>query len=125
MLISRAACIISKKLDAVQRHKLRIAVKKLRYGCDFFESLFDDPKGRRRYGTALKELQGCLGKLNDIRVHSERAHQVANPHRRGPGRSRKAYAMGVLTGREQNEERKLVSAGQKAGRDLSDIPAFW
>jgi len=113
------------KLDGRRRHKLRIAVKKLRYGCDFFESLFGHLKAQRRYGRALKELQSCLGKLNDIRVHAEKAHRLANPRRRGPGRIQKAYAMGFLTGREQKLARGLVSTATSAARKLTHTRKFW
>jgi triphosphatase len=75
------------KLDDLHRHKLRIAVKKLRYGCDFFESLFDRPKRRAKYEEALKSVQDRLGKLNDIRIHAEKGHDWpisagASGHRR-------------------------------------------
>jgi CHAD domain-containing protein len=113
------------QLDARGRHKLRIAVKKLRYGCDFFQSLFDHPKAQRRYADALKELQGCLGKLNDIRVHAERARRLANPRTSEPACAQKAYAMGFLTGREQAAGRRLLSAASKAGRKLVHSRRFW
>jgi inorganic triphosphatase YgiF len=130
ILARRAKKIIKKakrlnELDAVHRHKLRIAVKKLRYGCAFFESLFDHPKRRRRYGKILKKLQGTLGKLNDIRVHDEKARRLAHRKGREPAQSKKAYAMGVLTGREQRLADGLVLAAQKSGRRLSRTPTFW
>jgi hypothetical protein len=99
--------------------------RQLRYGCDFFQSLFDHPKAQRRYAAALKELQGCLGKLNDIRVHAERARRLANPRTSEPARAQKAYAMGFLTGREQAAERRLLSAASKAGRKLAHSRRFW
>src|SRR5262245_42145497 len=106
ILDRRARKIIKKtkrlqELDALHRHKLRIAVKKFRYGCEFFESLFEHAKARKRYGRALKELQDSLGKLNDIEVHGRRGSRVANPRKRGRQQSKKAYAMGLLTGQEQ------------------------
>jgi CHAD domain-containing protein len=55
------------KLDADDLHRLRIRIKKLRYGTEFFGSLW--PTGRtRRYVAALKELQQSLGTLHDIAV---------------------------------------------------------
>src|SRR5262245_28336094 len=106
ILDRRARKIIKKtkrlqELDALHRHKLRIAVKKFRYGCEFFESLFEHAKARKRYERALKELQDSLGKLNDIEVHGRRGSRVANPRKRGRQQSQKAYAMGLLTGQEQ------------------------
>src|SRR5262249_10442225 len=60
------------KLDAIRRHKLRIAVKKVRYAREFFTSLNRDRlhrKARRKSNRALKSLQGTLGSLNDMQVH--------------------------------------------------------
>jgi triphosphatase len=114
-----------KELDAAQRHRLRIAVKKLRYGCDFFETLFDRAAAQRKYGKALKQLQGCLGRLNDLRVHAEKAHQLANPKRHAPRGAPKAYAMGFLTGREQRLAPALISAAERAGRKLKAAREFW
>ena len=53
--------------DAAQRHAVRIRVKRLRYGCEFFAPAF--PARRcTPYIAALKELQRILGELNDIAV---------------------------------------------------------
>jgi triphosphatase len=50
-----------------ERHQLRIALKKLRYTAEFFESLY--PRKRTdRYINALKRLQDGLGHLNDVAV---------------------------------------------------------
>jgi CHAD domain-containing protein len=113
------------KIDARHRHKLRIAVKKLRYGCDFFGALFGHSKARRRYGKHLKNLQGCLGRLNDMHVHAQKAGRLANRPERGSKHSQKAYAMGLLVGHEQRLEPRLVFAAQKAGRRLSNAKTFW
>src|SRR5215203_6355489 len=54
-----------------ERHRVRIAVKKLRYAAEFFAPLYEG-KGRakrtRRFRDALGELQDRLGDLNDIAV---------------------------------------------------------
>jgi inorganic triphosphatase YgiF len=72
-------------LDAQQRHKLRIAVKKLRYASEFFAGLFDSGKQavqRKRFGKILKDLQGSLGTLNDIEVHKRLAVTIGHPRKR-------------------------------------------
>lgn len=56
-----------KRLDATGRHRLRIALKKLRYGIEFFASLFPESEVER-YLRATKGLQDRLGQLNDIVV---------------------------------------------------------
>lgn len=52
-----------------ERHEWRIEIKKLRYACEFFSSLFDDGSNRevrRRVSRRLSSLQDNLGELNDI-----------------------------------------------------------
>lgn len=50
-----------------QRHKLRIAVKKLRYAIELLGRLFD-PDDLQRYVKPLRRLQDDLGYANDVRV---------------------------------------------------------
>ncbi|HUQ38458.1 MAG TPA: CHAD domain-containing protein [Aestuariivirga sp.] len=49
------------------RHKLRIALKNLRYGVDFFD-LFGNRRGRQAYKKRMSALQDILGFRNDIVV---------------------------------------------------------
>ncbi len=49
---------------APERHRLRIALKKLRYTSEFFTPLYKD-KAVARFTLPLKELQDLLGHLND------------------------------------------------------------
>ncbi len=48
-------------------HDLRIAIKKLRYGMEFFQSLLPERR-TQRLGRLLKALQDSLGRLNDLDV---------------------------------------------------------
>jgi inorganic triphosphatase YgiF len=116
-------------LDAGQMHKLRIAVKKLRYGTDFFASLFEGKKAcsrRKQFVECLKELQDALGEINDIRVHEHMAKEVVrhSARRTADGRER-AYAIGIVTGSERAEVSTLCRTAIKAGRNLADAPNFW
>ncbi len=57
------------KLDDEHRHEVRKDAKKLRYAAEFFASLFDDKRGRRRHAkflAAMEALQDNLGALNDL-----------------------------------------------------------
>lgn len=56
-----------KRLTPAQRHRLRIAVKRLRYLTDVWASLWPQ-KLSRRYLTQLEKLQQALGELNDAAV---------------------------------------------------------
>jgi CHAD domain-containing protein len=51
--------------DAKHRHALRIAIKRLRYGSDFFAPCFAGSGG---YLRGLAKLQDLLGELNDLAV---------------------------------------------------------
>jgi CHAD domain-containing protein len=55
------------ELNALQRHRLRIAIKRQRYAAEFFQSLF---AGRRhaRYLAALRNAQDSLGRACDAQV---------------------------------------------------------
>jgi hypothetical protein len=69
-----------RRLDTQQRHKLRIAAKKLRYGSDFFGRLFAGGTAKKRltsFKARLTDLQDRLGALNDIKVHQKLAPKPA------------------------------------------------
>ncbi len=54
------------ELSAHDRHQARIALKKARYGAEFFESLFDAPS--RPYLHAIAHLQESLGAGTDVEM---------------------------------------------------------
>ena len=65
-----------------ERHKLRIALKNLRYGVEFLGALFVGRERRRTYIKKLSALQGHLGIRNDIvviRTYSEELRGEAGP----------------------------------------------
>ena len=75
----------SKKLevpDTRGRHKLRIAIKKVRYACEFFESVYEGRKVERRrkvFTTTLKGIQSGLSRLNDMQVHCRLRTDLLTP----------------------------------------------
>ena len=114
--------------DNRRRHKLRIAVKKLRYACEFFAGLFNSQKQtaqRKRFGSILKTLQGSLGALNDIEVHKRLAVTIAHPRKRSRKQADKALAMGFIAGQEHQQIASCIAAAEKTGKQLSDSPKFW
>jgi triphosphatase len=105
------------RLDAGSRHKLRIAVKKVRYAREFFASLNPGNlkrKAGRNIDRALKGLQNALGSLNDMRVHLHRARDFADAN----AASRKAFAIGYLTGREEAGADDVLAKALAAGKLL-------
>ena len=55
-----------KSQDTEERHRLRLAAKKLRYVVEFLLPLYDLGKPARRYSHRLAELQDELGSFNDM-----------------------------------------------------------
>jgi triphosphatase len=113
------------QLDARSRHKLRIQAKKLRYAAEFFSSLFTSKRGGKRRGqflAALERLQDGLGDLNDIAVHEQRIAAIGRPRRSNPKR---AFAAGLLTGREDARIEAAMAAATQAYADLAKVKPFW
>jgi CHAD domain-containing protein len=119
------------RLDARGRHKLRIQAKKVRYASEFFADLFPDKQASRRrakFLSALERVQDFLGDLNDIAVHEDRITAIAN--RRGQssrrrGSSKRAFAAGLLTGREDAHLETVVASASDAHAALVKIKPFW
>jgi triphosphatase len=55
-----------KSLSAEKRHRLRLALKKLRYVADFLLPLYEDRKSAKRFSGKLADLQEELGASNDM-----------------------------------------------------------
>ncbi len=115
------------KLSVSDRHKLRIAMKKLRYSIYFFESLFDGHAGKKalsQYKKCLGSLQDNLGALNDIAVHQRMVTRF-----RSDIENRKsepvAFAAGTVVGTERSETEKLLAAAEKAAHKLRRAREFW
>jgi len=64
--------------SARQRHRLRIALKKLRYAAELLGSLYD-PGETRHFVQRLKRLQDDLGDINDVRVGRSIVASLARP----------------------------------------------
>jgi triphosphatase len=54
------------ELPAAERHELRVALKKLRYGAEFLRPYFRDERGARAFNREAANLQEVLGALNDV-----------------------------------------------------------
>jgi len=115
-------------LDARGRHKLRIAVKKMRYSTDFFADIFQkkqEKKARKKFEELLKALQNALGKLNDTATHDRFADQMVQPGRCMKKELQKAYAMGLLSGNEHKLAGACVAKVKKTGKKFGDAKPFW
>jgi triphosphatase len=85
------------ELDAHERHQLRIKLKKLRYGLDFFRSLFAE-RATKRFLKRLSDLQDTLGRLNDVAVAQTMVREILAEHGDGAAAAGIGYAGGVVAG---------------------------
>jgi triphosphatase len=120
------------KLDAQRRHRLRIQGKKLRYAAEFFASAFPRKKSLARHEkfvASLERLQDALGDLNDIVVHeklSERFVDGDDASDKGRvGRTRKAFAAGRLSGREEARVAPALKEAKRAYKAFAKEKPFW
>lgn len=112
-------------LDPEARHRVRIAAKKLRYGADFFASLFPEKSARKRhkaFAAALSDLQDHLGALNDLAT----AHDVLGGLAEDGASSGPAlFAAGLTAADNEAGAKALIEAASEAYDDLVDAKPFW
>lgn len=108
---------------AEERHRLRIALKKLRYAGEFLGSLYPGA-GAERMLARLSGLQDTLGALNDVAM-AERllvaigerlGREWAAEHERGAG---------FVTGWISNEAQRRLARLEKEWKALRKAQAFW
>lgn len=106
-----------RSMTPLERHAVRIEAKKLRYGSEFFATLFPTDRPRRTssggelvgglaYAHVVAEVQDALGALND--------HATADELLRSVGGGAPAV-----------DEPALVEAGAQSVDRLAAVPPFW
>ena len=103
-----------------ERHKLRIAAKKLRYSVELLEALFDRQE-IEGFVKRLKRLQDNLGYNNDVRVAHQIIHDLSE---QTPGKPAAEAGARLLEFHEEAQakgERKL----HKRLRRLEKAEPFW
>jgi len=108
------------RLTAPQRHKLRIAAKKLRYSIELLGSLFDQDD-QREFMKPLKRLQDDLGYANDVRVAHDILPELCAGARRG------AVARAGAKVLDWHEQRLAIAEQnlRKRLRQLNRAEPFW
>lgn len=105
-----------KKADPDARHRVRIAAKRLRYACEFFQALYPR-KPMEAYTQALSRLQDTLGRLNDAAVAPDLLHELQHEH--GQLLEAVTSVEACLDDLRQGEQGKLRKRWrQLRGRDL-------
>jgi CHAD domain-containing protein len=112
------------QLSAEERHRLRIALKKLRYATEFFEALYPE-KQTRPYLAALKDLQDGLGHLNDVAVAQRLIGSLLDGAGRNGDRAGLEGAAGLVVGWHARGVADLEPEIVRAWQEFADRPAFW
>jgi CHAD domain-containing protein len=116
-------------LDARARHQLRIRAKKLRYATEFYATVFAGKKQAKRrhaFFSALKQLQECLGELNDIVVHEKLTTGIVEATATPAAQpSRRMFAAGLLAGHEQARFKPLLATAERAFATFEKLEPYW
>ncbi len=109
---------------AVQRHKLRIAVKKMRYAAEFFSPLH----GAKKTAEMIRELavlQDTLGDLNDLAVTERQLETVIYQAVADPAHDDIVKGVGLVVGwstaRAKRGEAQLLDEWQR----FKQLKPFW
>jgi triphosphatase len=109
------------ELTIAERHEMRKALKKLRYGVEFFGTLY--PKGDvKPFLKRLKKLQDIFGYLNDVAI-AEKLLRIPGP--KGPGASAIAQATGYAVGWHEAQSSHMWSYAKDYWADTKSVPKFW
>jgi triphosphatase len=108
------------KLSAERLHRLRIAVKKLRYAIEFFGSLYDDVK-LSRYRAVLVDMQDHLGRFNDARVAAALAARAGAGLEGSAGAEARGIMLGWNAGAQQFGMREL----ERVWKRFRACKPFW
>jgi inorganic triphosphatase YgiF len=110
------------ELAPEERHRLRIALKKLRYATEFFESLYAR-KRTKPYLKALKELQDALGHLNDVAVADGLTAELTRRAKTAPRAL--ATGSGMVRGWRARGQAEIEPQTQTAWQHFVDRKPFW
>jgi inorganic triphosphatase YgiF len=124
----RRRCKRFELLAPSERHRLRIALKKLRYTIEFLESLFDKQKHKvRAFLHRLKLLQDELGHANDVRIAYDLLEQMLGKggHVQGCFDSAIDRAGGIVLGWHERDLADRESLLRKHVKSFKRVDEFW
>jgi CHAD domain-containing protein len=99
---------------------VRIRVKRMRYGCDFFATAFGHRK-THAFLEGLHTLQDILGEMNDIEMQRGLLRRMV---RRG-SRPKVVEAESAVRARLASRERELIAALDPAWAAFETRRPFW
>ncbi len=107
-------------LSPEARHQARIALKKARYGAEFFHSLYADRKTARAFMRALSEMQDGMGAFNDMAVANSLLDQID-----ADGGGAATRASGFVRGWFAHAAREGAAHAEKSEKRLKELEPFW
>lgn len=111
-------------LTPEQRHELRIAFKKLRYGTEFFASLYPK-KAVGRFRKAAAGMQDVLGHLNDTAVAQHLLRDLLSGMEPGPEQAAAALGAGQVIGWYAHQTATLEPQAVAAWEAFREVDPFW
>ncbi|MBO6756790.1 MAG: CHAD domain-containing protein [Roseibium sp.] len=108
-------------LTIPERHDMRKALKKLRYGMEFFGSLYPQ-ETLKPFLKRMRRLQDIFGYLNDVAMAEKLVH-LNTPG--GRGAERRAQAVGFAIGWHEAQSSAMWQHAKGYWRDTKQVPKFW
>lgn len=106
-------------------HRLRIALKRMRYTSEFFEGLYRRKKVKA-YLDHLRKLQDVLGAMHDVAAARQTLLRLTAEE---PASARSAallaHATGLITGWHESRSIGLADKARKKWRELNAAGQFW
>jgi len=101
-----------------ERHAARIALKKARYGAEFFQSMFET--SARDYVRALATLQDSLGADNDMEMATRLLDRI-DAEEGGKSMRASAFTRGWFA----QAQRQGAARASKSEKTLRELEPFW
>jgi inorganic triphosphatase YgiF len=110
-----------RRLRPDARHRLRIALKKLRYAAEFFQGLYGGSAEPKGYLRCLEKLQDALGHDNDMSVTWPFLCTLAHD----PTMPEIQRSIGAVMGWQARDRIEIGRALREHWRRFKTIPTFW
>lgn len=113
------------RLQAGERHELRLAIKKLRYATEFFGSVFETSTAKA-YSKRLARVQSILGYLNDIAAAGPLMQKVETAlAERKAATADAMHVSGLILGWHGALGRRADDRLRKEWRRFAETEPFW
>lgn len=107
-----------RRLSTEERHALRRAFKKLRYGASYFAVLYPS-RTVKTYMKGCKKLQRDLGRINDAAVAARLVHTLGETH------PHLAPGAGIFARWNDRRQHKALRSLHRAWKDFRSASPFW